>query len=183
MADYTSPLETTFELQRKSLEQGQQALEQTIDFPNRIGEATVDSLDSQESVQRSIVELQQETFHSVLDALEEGIPGVETPTEDVRELVDDQYDAFFENHEELFANLETSLEESLDAYDEMSEESIEALEELVDALVEAQEELEDQSLEATEQVGDQIDDLQAQLEDLQAQVQDVTEEAADSVEV
>jgi methyl-accepting chemotaxis protein len=182
MVDYASPVETTFELQRKSIEQGQQAIEQTVSLPQRFGEAAVDSLDSQESVQRSVVELQQETLNSLLDAVEESLPGAESPTADLREVIDDQYAAFLDNHEEFFDNLEESLEESVDAYDELSEESIEALDELVDALMEVQEELEDQSVEATEQVGEQVDEIQDQVEDVQEQIQEVSEEAADAVE-
>jgi gas vesicle protein len=182
MVDYTSPVETTFELQRRSIEQSQQAIEQTVDLPQRVGEAAVDSLDSQESVQRSVVELQQQTLNSLLDAVEEGFPGAETPTEDVREVIDDQYTAFLDNHEEFFVNLEESLEEGVDAYDDLSEESVEAIDEFVDALMEAQEELEDQSIEATEQVGEQVDELQEQVEDVQSQIQNVSEEAAEAVE-
>ncbi len=182
MVDYTNPVETTFELQRRSIEQGQEALQQTITFPTRIGEAAVDSLESQESVQRNLVELQQDALHSVLDALEETFPGVETSTEDVREVVDGQYDALLDNHAEFFENLENSITEGFDAYEELSEETLEAIEDLIDSLMEAQEELEEQSIEATEQVGEQMDELQAQIEDVQEQIQGVSEDALDAVD-
>jgi uncharacterized phage infection (PIP) family protein YhgE len=181
MPDYTNPVETTFELQRRSIEQSQEALEQTITLPTRVGEAALDSLDSQESVQRNVVETQQEAIHSFLDAIEETFPGVETSTEDVREVVDDQYDSVLEAHAGFFENLSNSLDEGFDAVDELSEETIEALDDLVDSLVEAQEELEDQSLEATEQAEEQFDELQAQVEDVQEQIQSVSEDAADAV--
>ena len=182
MADYTNPVETTFELQRRSIEQSQEALEQTITFPTRVGEAAVDSLDSQESVQRNAVEFQQEAIHSLLDAVEETFPGVETSTEDVREVVDDQYGSVLEAHAELFENLSNSLDEGVGAYDELSEETVEAIDDLADSLVEAQEELEGQSVEATEQIEEQFDDLQDQVEDVQEQIQSVADDAADAVD-
>jgi len=180
MADYTNPVETTFELQRRSIEQSQEALEQTITLPARVGEAAIDSLNSQESVQQNVVETQQEAIHSFLDAVEETFPGVETSTGEVREVVDDQYDSVLEAHAAFFENLSNSLDEGVEAVDELSEETVEALEDLVDSLVEAQGELEDQSLEATEQVEEQFDELQAQVEDVQEQIQGVSADAVEN---
>jgi len=177
MADYTNPVATTFELQRRSIEQGQEALEQTLTFPTRVGDAAVDSLDSQESVQRNVVAFQQDAIHSLLDTVEETFPGAETSTNDVREVVDDQYDSVLEAHAELFENLSTSLEEGIEAYDDLSAETVEALEEALEELVDAQEELEEQSVEATEQVEEQFEELQAQVEDVQEQIQSVSEDA------
>ncbi len=182
MADYTNPVETTFELQRRSIEQSQEAIEQTITFPARVGEATIDSLDSQESVQRDVVELQQEAVLSLLDAVEETFPGVGTSTDDARDVVDDQYESLLDTHAEFFENLTNSLEEGVDAYDEVGDETVEALDELADALLEAQEELEDQSLEATEQLEAQFDEVQDQLENVQEQLQEVSEDATDIVD-
>jgi len=204
MVNYTSPIEATFELQRKSLEQSQQAFQQTVDLPARLGEAAVDGLESQESVQRSVVELQQETLHTLLDTLEDGLSGVEAPTGDLREVIDDQYDVVLDNHAEFFDNLGNGVEEALQTYDEFSAESVEALEDLLDALVELQEELESQSVEAAEevteqveelqgqveeqlddlqeQVGNQVSEVQEQVEGVQEQIQDVSEQAADAVD-
>jgi hypothetical protein len=46
MVDYTRPIEATFELQRTTIEQGQRAVEQSIDLQRRTGEAWIDSLDT-----------------------------------------------------------------------------------------------------------------------------------------
>lgn len=181
MADYTDPVERTFELQRRSIEQSQEALERTLTLPARVGEAALDSLDSQESVQRDVVELQQEAIRSFLDAVEETFPGAETSTRDLRETVDDQYDTVLESHAAFFENLSSSLEEGVDAYDELSDETLVALEDLVDSLVDAQAELEDQSIEATEQVETQLEELQTQVENVQDQVRDgVDDDTAES---
>ena len=182
MVDYTNPVETTFEMQRRSIKQGQQAMEQTLLLPARVGEATVEGLDGQESLQRRFVEFQQESLHSVLDAIDEAVPGAAASTDEVRAAVDDQYEMLLDNHAEFFENLERSVEEGFDAYDELSEESIEALSELIESMVEAHEELEAQSVEATEQVTEQVDEIQEQVEEVQAQIQRLSEEAAEAVE-
>ena len=186
MVDYTNPLVTTFELQRQSIEQSQQAIEQTVELPHRIGTAALDSLDSQEEVQRSVVELHQKSLHSFLDALEESFSGVEMPTEDIREMVDDQYGVVLENHEELFDALEEGVDESVTAYDDLSADSLEALDDLIQTLVEAHEELEEQSVDAAEQVSEQVeetqDQLKQQVEDVSEQIRDASEQAVESAE-
>ncbi|PSP60289.1 hypothetical protein BRC73_02985, partial [Halobacteriales archaeon QH_7_66_37] len=68
MTDYTTPIEATFELQRQAVEGSHQAFQQSVEFQQRLNEATLDSLEATESTQRKVVELQQEAFHTVLDA-------------------------------------------------------------------------------------------------------------------
>lgn len=75
MTEYTSPIEATFELQRKSIEQGQQVVEQGIDLQREFSQSLVDSLESQESFQRRLVELNRDTIQSVVEAVED-VPGV-----------------------------------------------------------------------------------------------------------
>lgn len=174
MTENTNPMESVFELQRQSMEQSREALEQTMLVPMRLGEATVDSLSSQESTQRNAVELQREAVLSLLDAVDDTVPGVQGSTDQVREVVDDQYGALLDAHAELFENVTNSIEESVDSYDDASDDAIAALDELADSVMEAQAELEDQSVEATEQLEAQFAELQTQIEELQGQIQDVS---------
>lgn len=182
MVDYTQPIKTTFEMQRKSLEQGQQALERTFGLQNRVGEAAVDGLETQESVQRNAVELQKEFVHNVLDSVEANVPGTEEMVVELRDMLDDQYDVVLDSHEELFANLTGDVEEGIEAVDEMSDEYFEMLEEQLDALYEAHEELEVQSVEAVDETQEQLGELQSQVEEMQVQMQEATEQAVESVE-
>src|SRR6056297_1519469 len=167
MVDFTQPVKTTFELQRKSLEQGQQALEQTVDLQQRVGDAAIDGLDASESVQRSAVELNQDLVHSVLDAIEANVPGTEDTLVELRDGLDEQYDALLENHEELFANLTDEVEDGVANVDEMSEEYLDVLDEQLDMLLEAHEELEGQSVEAVDELGEQVEEIQQQAEEIQ----------------
>lgn len=182
MVDYTTPLTTTFELQRQSIKQGQKAFFQTVDAQKRISDAVVDGLDSTESAQRRLVELQQEAVHDTLDAIEANMPGVEEPTEDVRETVDEQFAQLLDGHEEAFDALSGELDDGIATYDEMTDDYVEALEEQVEMLLEAHEELESQSVAAADQLGDQLDELQAQLDEMQAQMQDASEQTLSAVE-
>jgi len=182
MVDYTQPVRATFELQRKSLEQGQEALEQTVDFQRRVGEAAVDSLNAQESVQHSAVELHQEVLFGALDAIETNVPGAEDAVVDLREGLKEQYDVLLDNHGELFANMSKEIEESVDNVEEFSDDALEAFDEQLDLLFEAHEELEAQSVDAAEEIGDQFDEIQEQAEEMQAQVQEASEQAVESVD-
>ena len=182
MVDYTQPVKATFDMQRKSLEQGQDAVKRTVEMQARVGKAALDSLGSQESFQRSAVELQQDLVHSYLDAVEANVPGMDGAVFEMRELVDEQYAALLESHEELFASIVSEVEEGVDATDEMGEEYVSMLDDQMEMLYETHEELEGQSVEAVEEMQAQFEEVQEQAEDLQAQVQEVSEQAAESVE-
>lgn len=181
MTDYTTPIETTFELQRRTLTGSQQAIENGIDLQKQIAGATIDALDAHESTQRRAVELLQKSVHRTLDAAE-ALPGGEGTTDDVREVVDEQYEELFAAHEEAFEAITTELEAGVDAYDDLSAEYLETLDEQLALLAQAHEELESQSITATEQVDEQIGELQEQVEDVQEQIRDVSEQAADAIE-
>jgi len=182
MTDYTSPVKTTFELQRKTIEQGQNAVSQTVDFQQRIGEAAIEGIDAQESAQRKFVELQQETLHSVLDAFEGAIPGAEDATGELRTTVDDQFETVLDNHAELFENLHSELEDGLESYDELNDEYLDAFDEFVASVVDLHEDVEEQSVEAVGELEEQAEELQAQLDDMANQMRDMTEQATDAVE-
>jgi len=174
MVDYTTPIKTTFELQRQSLTQGQRAIEGGLAFQKEMTGAAIDTLEIQESTQRQGVELVHESIHRTLDAME-GMPGMAPMIDDVRAGVDEQYDELLTAHAEAFDTIESELGEGLDAYDEMTVEYLETLDEQLETLLEAHENFEDQSVEATEQVSEQVDDVQQQ-------IRDVSEQAAKAIE-
>jgi len=181
MADYTTPITTTFELQRKTIEQSQRAIESGFEFQRGMATAAIDTLEAQETSQRQAVEFLQNSIHRTLDTFE-GIPGAAGVTEEVRATVDEQYEELLDAHTEAFDTMENEFDESFEAYNEMTEEYLETLEEQLDTLLEAHEEFESQSVEATEQVSEQVEELQEQVEDVQEQIQDVSEQAAEAIE-
>ena len=156
--DYTTPITTTFELQRTTIEQSQQALQRSFELQQSVNQAVVDSFETQEAAQQRAVELQQEAVHSALDAIEANVPGA-TNVPEVREAVDEQYDLLLDNHAEAFEAVASEFEEGVAAYDDLAEDYIAALDEQIDLLVEAHEEIEAQSVEGAEQLTEQFEEL------------------------
>lgn len=181
MTEYTNPIKTTFDLQRKTLEQGQQAIAQGVDFQRQVSDSVVAGVESQEEFQRRVVELNRDTLHAALDAIE-GIPNADVVVEDLRESVDSGYDEALASHEEVFDALAEELEDGIEGYDELVDELVVTLDEQFDIVVEAHEELEGQSVEAAEELAGQVEQLQDQADDVQEQIRKVSEEAADAVE-
>ena len=173
MVDYTSPITATFELQRQTIKQSQEALEQGIEFQKDFNQAMVDGLDGQEDAQRRVVELQREALLNTLETVETNIPGAEDATAEVRSTVDEQFDMLLENHEEAFENIASGIEDGTQTYDEFVADYLDALDDQLEMVIDAHEDLESQSVEAAEGITEQLEDLQGQLENVQQQVSDI----------
>lgn len=173
MVDYTSPITATFELQRQTIEQSQEALERGIEFQKDFNKALVDGLDGQEDAQRRVVELQREAILNTLETVETNVPGTEDATAEVRETVDEQFDQLLDNHEEAFENITAELEEGAETYENFVSEYLDALDDQLGMVIEAHEDLEEQSVETAEGITDQLDQLQSQVEDVQEQVTEI----------
>jgi gas vesicle protein len=171
MTNYATPVTTAFQMQRATIEQSQQALQQGVEFQRRLNQAFLDSLDSQESVQRRGVEITQTALHNYLDLVEGSVPGMAGTVREVREAVDEQYEFLLENHAEAFEGFEQSYSEGADAFDDLSADYLEVVDEQLEMVLEAHEQLEDQSVEAVEQLSQQVDELQDQIEQVQEQAQ------------
>jgi len=182
MVDYTTPLRTTFEMQRQSIDQGRTALEQAVQFQQRLNEAAVDGLETQERTQRRAVEFQQETLHATLDAIEGNAPGVGETTDDLRDTIDEQFAVLLDNHAEVFDVATGEFENGLGMYDDVAADYLAALDEQIDLLVEVHEEVESNSVEATEEFAEGIEGLQTRAEELAEQMQDASEQAVETVE-
>lgn len=173
MTQFTTPLSAAFEFQRTAIKQSQQALEQGVEFQKRFNSVLVDSLESQESLQRKGVELNRNAVHTYLDAVEAAVPGTTGNVEEVRETVDEQYDALLDNHAEVFDSVEAEFAEGIETYDEATAEYIEAVDEQIETLIEAHEETEDRTLDAFDQLQTQVEEFQGQVE---TQVEDMQEQ-------
>ncbi len=173
MVDYTSPITATFELQRQTIKQSQEALEQGIEFQKDFNQAMVDGLDGQEDAQKRVVELQREALLNTLETVETNIPGAEDATAEVRSTVEEQFDMLLENHEEAFETITSGIEDSTQTYDEFVADYLDALDDQLEMVIDAHEDLESQSVEAAEGVTEQLEELQDQLETVQQQVGDM----------
>jgi len=187
MTEYTTPINSVFEFQRTAIEQSQHAVERSVEFQQSVNEAVLDGLDSQESAQRQGVELNRTAVHSYLDAIEATVPGAAGTFDDVREVVDEQYDTLLENHTEAFDSVAEEVERGIEVYDESAEEYLAAVEEQTEALLEAHEEIEGETVdvvrEATGQLEEFQDQLEEQVEEVQEQVEEVQEQVAESAQL
>lgn len=182
MVDYANPLTATFELQRQTITQSQEALSQGVEFQQRFSEAFLSGLEGQESAQRQTVALQKEAIHNTLDVVDENVPGVDTVTDDAREMVDEQFEQLLDNHEEAFDALAEELEAGTDTYDELALDYLDTVDDQIGMLMEAHAELETHSIETTEQITEQFEQLQTQVEDMQQQVREMQAQAVDAVD-
>lgn len=180
----TTPISTAFEFQRTAIQQGQEAFRRGVEFQQRVNRAFVSSLDSQASAQRGTVELSRTATHAYLDAVAASVPGVDETVAEVREAVDQQFDALLESHAEAFDEFEQQLEEGLDTYDDATDEYIASLDEQIELLLEAHEDVEVQTLEAFRELQVQIEEFQGrverQVEEVQQQVEEVQQQVADT---
>lgn len=175
MSVYTNPIETTFELQRQSLKQGQALLTQGVDVQQQVGKSVIAGIESQEQFQRRFVEFNQDAVTDTLEILEE-TSGLDSEDSELRANLDDGYDELLSRHAELFDTITKELgEHGIDPSEELSADLLETIDEQLDLLLETHEELEAQSVEA-------VDDLESQLTELREQVGDVNNELADEVE-
>ncbi|MXR51631.1 hypothetical protein GRX03_08450 [Halovenus sp. WSH3] len=172
MVDYTSPITATFELQRQTIKQSQEALEQGIQFQQDFNRALVGGLDGQEDAQRRVVELQRNAVLDALDTVEANIPGSEDATAEMRETVDEQFDQLLDNHEEAFETLTAEMEDGAESYENLVSEYLDTLDDQLEMLIDAHEGLEEQSVETAEELTEQLDQLQSQVEDVQQQVEE-----------
>ena len=109
------------------------------------------------------------------DAVAANVPGSDAAVQEVREAVDEGYDALLENHAEAFEAVAAEFEDNAGAFEDLSADYLEALDEQIALLVEAHEDLEAQSVEAIEQAAEGFEELQAQLEDVQQQAAEAVE--------
>ncbi len=180
MTAYTTPIRATFEFQRRSIAQGQRALEQAITVQRNVNQAALDGFESTEAAQCRAVEFYQSAIHQSLDAVEANVPGTESAIAELRETVDEQFDALLESHAEVADRIATEFEEGVAAYDDLTEDSLAALDEQIELLVDAHEELEGQSVEAAEQDAEGVEELQEQVEAIQEQAREAGEQVVEA---
>jgi len=170
----------TFEFQRRLLEQNRAVLEQSIAAGTRSTEGVVDGVAGRESVGRRAVELQRETVHAALDALEASVPGAEEATAGIRASVDEQFDQLLAVHEEAFENVTVQLQDGAEAYDEFTRDYLAAVDEQLGLVAEAHKQLEAESVEATERLAAQLEQLREQVQESPTAVQPARTGAPDS---
>lgn len=126
-------MKTLFDLQRTSLEGGQQAIERGIDAQRRLVEATMrNGVTAHRSAQRHGLEL---TRQWMVASAGSGWAG----TDEQREEIDEQFGAMADAQDEAWGTIEGSVEEGLAGYEGLAERQKEFVERSVGSLVDANE--------------------------------------------
>jgi gas vesicle protein len=161
---------SAFEFQRLALEHSQEVLETSIDWQRGVNDTIVAGIEDQEDVQRRFLALQHVGVHRLCDRADDNLPAVQPATDELREVVDDQFSQLYDNHEEVFDTLVDELENSAEVYDDVSDDYLAAVDDQIEMLVDAADEFESQSIEAADQVEDRIEELRNALEDYREQL-------------
>lgn len=172
MTEATTPIEAAFEVQRQTIEHGQQLFEQTLDAQQRGAETILRNVfAAQRSAQqqgldvtRQLVDAQADAFGSVVD--EEFQATVDQQLAEVSELQDDALDQF-----------EAEL---LGAIEDLTDQQREFVAQSVRAVLEAHDEVEQGTVEGVQQAQAATESVQETAEGVARDVQDAAEEAPDA---
>lgn len=180
MSDDDSPLTTVFRLQRQTIEQTEDVLEEMLSVSREVGEGLSTGVAAQRDVQERALELSRRSVHASLDAAESVAGDAETLA-DLRASVDETFDALADQHREAFETVDEEFETVGDSYDEFGEAAVENLGEQVAFLVEFNEGVEDQLVETVEEVTEQVETLQSELEEGTEETSERVTEQADEL--
>lgn len=149
MSETSNPFAAMFEMQRRSMEQTQKAVHQSLNFQKQTAKLFRDSLHSQKAVQEKSMDVSQTAVEAYLDMLEATVPGDETAYDSMHEAVADQFEALHGANEETWAAFEETLEENGHAFEDFVDQYGEYLDDSVDAYMETLGQVEDQTEAAT----------------------------------
>jgi hypothetical protein len=157
MSNAQNPFASMFEMQRRTLQQGQRTLEESMRTQRQLTDAFLDTMDSQKETQKKGVGVMKSATDAYIDAMASMTPGDEAAVEDAHAAVDDQFEAFDEVHSQLWEAFERNARESADAYESVSERYLALVNDSFDVMVETNRQWEDQSVAAAEAVEEEME--------------------------
>lgn len=142
-------IQTTFELQRQSIERSFDAVDRSLELQQSVARAARDNLETGQSIQQRGVELGARGLHAYVDAFAATTLGEEESLEEVHELIDEQFDVLERTTDDTWEAMETTVIEGMDAYDDLTETQRDLLQDSTDAFLESYEEVESSTIEIT----------------------------------
>lgn len=152
MSRATTPFGAMFQMQRRSLEQGQRAFERGLEMQRQMADAVVDGMDAGRSTQKKGVEVARSATDAYFDAVAATMPGDAAAVERTHEAVDDQFEAFDALHTQVWDAVQRTVTGNADALDDVEESYRSAVLESMDVAIEASRRMEEQSAAAAEAV-------------------------------
>jgi methyl-accepting chemotaxis protein len=170
MSERDSPVEMLFEVQRETIRQTEDVIENVLELSTEFGENVAGGVDAHQEIQEQTLELSRESMHRSLDAAEavattsasvEAVPDQTANLDELRAMVDDTFERIQDQQAEVFDSVDRQ-------YDEISDGAIENLGSQIDLLVQFNERIETQLLETVEELieqAEQTDELTGALDD------------------
>lgn len=149
-----NPFTPIFDAQRTALKQSQKLTHDALEAQKTAFDASADGLETLESLFQQNAELTNGAVHAYVDALEANLPADAADFDELRTLVDEQFDAATETQSQSFEALHEAIEESGTAYDEFTDNYSEIVDSSFDAFLEGHE----QAVEAADQMAVTVDE-------------------------
>lgn len=160
----SNPMASMFELQRQSIRQGQQFMQQGMQAQKQVPRIWEDAISSQRTVQKTGLDASRSLTKSMIEMMEAAIPSEQPLAHDdeeashqqheafesLHQAVEDQFEAVEEINSQTWETIEEQLEENTDAYVEFVDQSTSFTEESVNAYVESLEDVQSEVREGME---------------------------------
>jgi len=138
----TNAFTPLFELQRTMIDQNRKALHEGVRAQQSAVEALHESFEGQETLAERNAELSRSAIHAYVDAVEDVLPEDAAEFGEIREAVDEGFDAVEESQADAWTAMVDAVEESNVAYEELTDSYLEAVDSSFDAFLESHEQVE-----------------------------------------
>lgn len=148
VSESSTPFTSMFEMQRRTLRQTQQTLEQSTGIQREMTDALLDAMDAQEETQKKGIGAMKSATEASLAAVESMTPADAAAFEGVHTAVDEQFEVFDEAHGQLWNTFERNVRESADAYENANERYLSLVTDSLNVMLEANRQWEEGSVAA-----------------------------------
>lgn len=177
MTDDDSPIDPLFELQRNTIRQTEETLDNVFTLSSTFGDAFAQGIEPGREVQQQTIELSRQSIHTSLDAVESVGRNVDQ-IDDLRDSVDDAFDTLADQSEALSYAVE-------DSYDSLGEDAVADLEDQFELLLELNRTIEERLVGTIERFAEQAGETEEFADTFEQQVEllsDQLEAQADRLE-
>lgn len=137
-----NPYVAAFAAQRRAIEQSHKFAKQSVEGQKQGIEVFSESLDAAENVNGTSMEIQKAFFDTWIDAVESSVPGQERVFVHAREALDESFDAYEDVSDATWAAIAHSFDERSKAYDDLADEYLAFIEDTTESSVETLDEWE-----------------------------------------
>ncbi len=172
----SNPVSTMFAMQRQSIKQGQQFLQQGMSMQKQLPRAWQDAVESQRSVQKTGLDASRTMAKGMLQMMEATVPSEQQL---IRQGEHDAADVSEQQHE-AFENLHQAVEDQFDAVEEINDQTWESVEQQLEDNSDTFAEFVEQSTSFTEEsMNAFVDSLEDVQSDMESQIESGVEAASD----